>query len=70
MSTIAPQPPDVYDVLVAQTRELADVRFERDAYKIWWRASLDKIHEQHVEIERNRQTIARLLDERRIAEAA
>jgi hypothetical protein len=59
------QPTDVFDILRAQTCELADVRFTCDAYRVWFRASLDKLNGQNVEIERQRRQIAALIDENR-----
>jgi len=49
---------DLADLLVEHVRELAAVRFERDAYRTWFRAALDKLHEQHAEIERQRRQLA------------
>ena len=51
---------DLADLCVSLTRELAQVRWERDAYRVWFRASLDKLHEQYVDLEQERRTSARL----------
>ena len=56
---------DVYDILVERVRELSHARWEASAYKVWFHASLDKLHEQDREIERQRQQIAHLIDENR-----
>jgi hypothetical protein len=56
---------DLADVLLDTIRELHQARYERVAYKGWFRASLDKLHEQQLEIERQRKTIERLYEENR-----
>jgi hypothetical protein len=54
---------DLADLLVQSTRDLAAARFERNAYRVWFRAALDTLHEQHVEIERQRRQLAHLRDQ-------
>lgn len=54
---------DLADLLVESTRALAAARYERDAYKGWFKAALDSLRDQHDELEQTRRQNAALRDE-------
>jgi hypothetical protein len=54
---------DVYDLLVERTRELSGVRFELEATRVWLRASLDALHDQRQQIERQQRQNLELREE-------
>ena len=60
---------DLADLLVQSTRDLAHARYERHLYRAWFGAALDKLYEQHRDIERQRQQLAALRADVRAARA-
>jgi hypothetical protein len=56
---------DLQDLLVGQARELAEVRYEMYAYKGWFKAAIDLLHDKEIKIERQRRQLAALIDENR-----
>jgi hypothetical protein len=56
---------DIYDVVVDLTRELHEARRQLLVYRGWLCASLDRLHEQHQKIGRQRRQLTALREENR-----